>query len=164
MSYNQLLHKLVYVKERFESKYIPEPNSGCWLWEGAVNLDGYGRFRFRGKLIGAPRFSLMLYKEQENKNLCVLHSCDNPCCVNPEHLCFGTHKQNMEDRSKKGRLKVPNCKGENHYASKLTDQEVREIKQSLNEGKSCSELGVKYNIMPGVISNIKRGKTWKHIC
>lgn len=163
MSYNKELHKLKYIKERFEAKFIPEPNSGCWLWEATTNPDGYGRFRYKGTLTGAHRVSLMLYKEQENKNLCVLHRCDTPCCVNPEHLYFGTHSENMKDRQSKGRGKFPGHKGDTHYRSQLTSEDVQVIKKEISKGVSDSVLGMLYGISAGAIGNIRRGKNWKHI-
>jgi hypothetical protein len=67
--------------ERFEQKFIPEPNSGCWLWTGARTTGGYGHFRFEGRTVPAHRVAWFLYKERLNsKNIFVCHHCDNPPC------------------------------------------------------------------------------------
>ena len=163
MSYNKELHKLKYIKERFEAKFIPEPNSGCWLWTATTNQDGYGRFRYKDRLVGAHRFSLMVYREQENQELCVLHTCDGPCCVNPNHLFFGTHTDNMRDRKNKGRGFVPAKKGVEHYKAKFTEVDIVYIRQQRMSGKTNVQLAGQFGVCSQTISNIIVGKTWKHI-
>jgi hypothetical protein len=163
MTYNLRFHKLNDVIDRFEAKYIPEPNSGCWIWTATTNQDGYGRFRFRGKLMGAHRFSMMIYTEQENKNMCVCHTCDNPCCVNPAHLFFATHKENMEDKSRKGRVGFNPVKGTQHHNSKLTECDILKIRELLSSGLSQSKIGLLYGVSQGCIGTINQGITWKHI-
>ena len=95
------------VQERFDDKYIPEPNSGCWLWVGASDKKGYGRFRTdrkEGRSIDiAHRFSWMLYVGPLEDGQPLLHKCDVPCCVNPDHLFIGSLADNNQDMAKKGR-------------------------------------------------------------
>src|SRR5690606_8870409 len=91
------------LKDRFEEKYIPEPNSGCWLWVGALT-GNYGQLKYKGRHGGnilAHRASYEIYKGPFNKGLDVLHKCDNPSCVNPDHLFLGDHSDNMLDMSTK---------------------------------------------------------------
>ena len=87
--------------ERFLAKFIPEPNSGCWLWHGAYVTMGYGWFQNEM----AHRASYMMHVGPIPKSLYVLHKCDVKECVNPEHLFVGTQKENLVDASRKGRLK-----------------------------------------------------------
>lgn len=94
--------------ERFNSKYIPEPNSGCWLWIGGEHKFGYGVMGDENhKSTAAHRISYRLFNGEITDGLCVLHRCDVPQCVNPAHLFLGTKKDNTRDAMKKGRLVKP---------------------------------------------------------
>lgn len=89
------------VAESLKEKSIPEPNSGCWLWE-ATTRRGYGRVRVNGKMTTATRASYATFICDPG-DLHVLHKCDNPLCINPEHLFLGNHNDNMRDMSTKCR-------------------------------------------------------------
>jgi len=80
--------------QRFESKFVKTDN--CWLWKNPCK-DGYGKFWINGKKIKASRASYILYKENISAELSANHTCNNPRCVNPEHIYAGTHKENMKD-------------------------------------------------------------------
>ena len=95
---------------RFHDSYIPEPNSGCWLWEGSCNKngDGYGYCYF-GTDVGvkaAHRFSWEVHNGAIPDGLHVCHHCDTPSCVNPNHLFLGTAKDNHQDRKRKRLLRL----------------------------------------------------------
>ena len=93
------------IKDRFNDSYIPVTETGCWIWTGALNRHrGYGRLRFKDKEIKAHRYSWELHNGPIPDGLQVLHKCDTPACVNPDHLWLGTHKENMHDCIKKGRF------------------------------------------------------------
>jgi hypothetical protein len=83
---------------------MPEPNTGCLLWLGKVGTDGYGLFKVGGKRRAAHRVSYEIHKGPIPPGLWVLHRCDTPACVNPEHLFLGTHADNMRDMVAKGRM------------------------------------------------------------
>src|ERR1700728_2715027 len=99
--------------ERFEFYAMPEPNTGCWLWAGAVDSDGYGAIcvgpdvkKERGyatKIRKAHRISYELFRGPIPDGLGVLHRCDMPCCVNPDHFFLGTNTDNVRDMIAKGR-------------------------------------------------------------
>lgn len=148
------------ILERFESKYIPEPNSGCWLWLGSKTLAGYGYFRVGNKMKRAHRVSFELFKGDILGDFYVLHTCDIPSCVNPNHLFLGTQKDNMRDMMRKGRL----CPSEKHPKVKLTTEQVIEIRKLYSLGKSSMwDLAQSYAMSYKAIHSVLTFKTWKSI-
>ena len=144
------------VLDRLFDMAIPEPNSGCWLFTGSTNNKGYGQIRCSGKTHLAHRISFeALNGSAGGKH--ILHQCDTPLCVNPEHLWVGTQKDNIIDMWKKKRSPTF---GESHPFSRLTDTAVREIKSSSEKGR---DLAKRFNASEATISMIRRGHTWKHI-
>jgi hypothetical protein len=88
---------------RFEMQHIPEPNSGCWLWLGATSPSGYGNIYAFGSSLRAHRASWVIFRGAIPAGMHVLHKCDTPSCVNPDHLFLGSHADNMADKVRKGR-------------------------------------------------------------
>lgn len=82
---------------------IPVPFSGCWLWLLSLDRDGYGRCSLGPKFVNAHRLSWTAFRGPIPFGMHVLHTCDIPSCINPDHLWLGTHLDNMRDRSAKGR-------------------------------------------------------------
>lgn len=105
---------------RFESKYVGEPNSGCWLWDGAVEVGGYGVMKVGKKADDsyrqerAHRLAYEHFVGPIPAGMLVCHRCDVRCCVNPAHLFVGTHQANMDDMYRKGRGKK--ASGDSHYS------------------------------------------------
>lgn len=89
--------------EYFNSSYIIDENTHCWEWQRGKNKRGYGQFWIIKTMIGAHRFSYFHHKGEIEKGLIICHTCDNPGCVNPQHLFLGTHQDNADDKVKKGR-------------------------------------------------------------
>jgi len=135
---------------RFESNYIPEPNSGCWLWLASVDKDGYGQFLY-GKR--AHRYSYEYYNGVIPAGVCVLHKCDNPSCVNPEHLFLGTNRDNINDMVNKGR----SLSGIKNPAAKLTEDDVSNIRNDL---RPIRIIAKDYNVGKSQIHNIKTNTSW----
>lgn len=134
---------------------------GCWGWNGYLN-DGYGTLSMGNLgIIRAHRASWMIHKGDIPKELIVLHNCDNRSCVNPDHLRLGTHKDNADDKYKRGRSNHHH--GESHFFSKLDNEKVKQIRCCLGKGISCRELSKKFNVSWHAIYNIRSGKTWRNL-
>lgn len=92
------------LRERLEKHTLPEPMSGCWLWDGnSYHEFGYGLVSYKGKQYATSRLAWMAYRGPITKGMHVLHKCDNPTCLNPDHLFLGTHQDNVADMIRKGR-------------------------------------------------------------
>jgi hypothetical protein len=148
--------------ERFERKYIPEPNSGCWLWIGAIGgEDDRGLISVNGGPITAHRVAWLLYCGEIPKGMNVLHTCDVPSCVNPDHLWLGSKLDNTRDSMRKGRFKYPpQGRGEQNTKAKLTEADVLEIRTDVLSRK---EYAQKFGVTPAHISHVKLRRNWKHL-
>lgn len=92
------------LKDRFLANI--DKSCDCWLWTGAKNKQGYGHLKIKGKTYRAHRVSYELFNGKIPPGFLVMHKCDNPLCVNPNHLKLGTHKDNTQDMMEKGRDNV----------------------------------------------------------
>mgnify|MGYP001558509445 FL=1 len=142
--------------KRFYEKCIPEPNTGCWLWLGTLHMGGYGELSVSGKVRRAHDYSYETFVEPVPFNLCVLHTCDMRCCVNPEHLYVGTKQNNADDCNKRNRRP----RGIGHGMTTLTEAQVRAIRVDPRKQK---QIAADYGVGQMTISNIKRRATWGHV-
>lgn len=156
------------LKQRFWSKAKKGPT--CWLWQGNKN-NGYGVFYFKGKPISAHRFSYELANGPIPTGLRVIHQCNEKSCINPAHLFLGTQGDNLRDAISKGRWR-PGChRGEQIGTSKLTAEQVREIKRLYRGDKrlhpnrelSLAEVGERFNVSGSTVHLIITGKRWSHV-
>jgi hypothetical protein len=134
----------------------PPNYDDCWPWMGAQTGDSYGSLWYMEKQHPAHRISYILFNGNVPEGFVVRHTCDNPSCVNPNHLILGTQSDNIIDALKRGRLP-------NHS---LNETQVLEIKQKIAEGDYYGlykELADKYNVNRKAIYKIKAGITWKHV-
>lgn len=144
-------------RQRFESKFRVTP--GCWIWMASKHPFGYGQISFgKGVNLGAHRIAFQIYVGPIPKGLFVCHRCDNPSCVNPDHLFAGTPMQNTKDMVAKGRQNI--AYGERQGTSKLTDEAVHAIRSS-NELQRV--LADRYGVTQSLISYVKSRKIWPHI-
>jgi HNH endonuclease len=151
----RVVTELDYLKARLFNK-CRLVDSGCWEWISA-NDGHYGLIYCNNKNNKAHRVSYEAFVGPIPKGLHILHSCDNPLCINPAHLRPGTAKENMADRDRRGRRDV---RGEQIGTSKLTADDVIEIRKST---LGLKELGEKYGVDPSNIWAIRTGKSWKHV-
>lgn len=146
------------LREKFDE--MVDRSGECWEWTGCKNGGGYGHIRDGSKMIGAHRLSYKLHIGPIPSGLKILHKCDNPSCVNPDHLFLGTQKDNMADMVAKGRSHHPH--GEISSLSKLTEEQVLEIR-SLYPDVSQASLASTFEVFQGTICKIVNRKTWRHI-
>jgi len=118
---------------------------------------GYVYLRKDGRQVYAHRLAWEVEYGPIPKGTCVCHICDNPLCINPEHLFLGTHTDNMNDMVLKGRTQH----GERRHSAKLTEDQVREIRQCRYWPQR--ELSNKFGVSQSTISVILAGKKWKHV-
>lgn len=151
--------------ERFAAKVGPTTERGCVLWTGATGTFGYGQIG-RGRRgdgqVQAHRVAWELAHGPIPDGLCVLHRCDNPPCVNVEHLFLGTKADNVSDMCVKGRHVPAGTPGETHHAAKLTDADVREARRLRSQGVTWKALGKRFGLTTGgMAASILRG--WRHV-
>lgn len=135
----------------------------CWIWQASLHKDGYGQLYFHGKFWLAHRFSYTILVGEIPEGMCVCHNCpggDNPACVNPAHLFLGTHTDNMRDMEAKKRSL--HYKGSSHGRSKLTEQDVIQIRKSHPEFNQ-NQLARMYGVTGTNIGAILKRETWTHI-
>lgn len=135
---------------------VIEDDDSCWEWQASCFENGYGQFILDGTHVKAHRYSYYLENGPLPEDIDICHSCDNRKCVRPKHLFPGTRSDNMQDASKKGRI----ARGERVPQSKLTESQVREIRQ---DTRPQWEIANQFGIDQGMVSKIKTRKSWKHV-
>lgn len=150
-------------EERFWSKVDKTP-SGCWVWLSTKNAQGYGRFSiqvgpYKQRWYSAHRL-IWEWVHGEEPELCVLHRCDNPSCVNPRHLFLGTHKENAADRDRKGRRRSP--KGSLNGMAKVTEADVLDIRRRYVPA-AAAELAAQHGLGVAHLRRIATGASWGHV-
>ena len=156
------------LREHFRRRVlILTDGSGCHIYTGRKNVHGYGSLpsiKKNGNVM-AHRFSYEIYKGPIPLGMIVCHSCDNPPCVNPDHLWLGTCKDNNEDRAIKGRsCKNPKMsKGRDHYYAKLTENDVVEIRKRRMSGEDLLSIANSYGVRKQTVWGIVKRRAWKHV-
>lgn len=147
------------IESKFLSNCFPEPMSGCWLWTGAVESDAkpYGMISHQGRWLRASRVSFKLYNGDLPDGMYACHRCDNPNCVNPDHLFPGSPADNSADMVSKGRSGF----GEKNTSAKLREQDVVTIRTLLANGVSKREIARNFDISPRLVRMIHSGRVWK---
>lgn len=175
-------------KDRFFEKVFIGSEKDCWLWL-AYTINGYGRFRLRGKQCYAHRVAWVIANGEIPDEKLVCHKCDTPPCVNPTHLFVGTHVNNTQDALDKGRMAVGvrngsyTCperrprgdrngsrthpesmpRGENHTSAKLNEMNIFSIRSRYSQGETITEISKDFDVSIQQIFRIVRRRLWKHI-
>lgn len=148
------------VKERFDSMYVRIPFGGCWIWVGALkNKFGHGAFKVgprKSKVEFAHRMSWQLVNGEIPDGMCVCHECDNPSCVNPDHLFIGTSADNTRDKVEKGR----HVFGSAVHNANIDESIAKQIKSAFLPTKVLAEM---FGISRQSAADIVYGRTWKHV-
>lgn len=165
------------------NKYGPLPDQSkpwysglerCWVWLGVPDKDGYGRISHghkKGRTVRAHRFAFELHGGVIPPGHSILHRCDNPSCVNPDHLKTGTLDDNNKDMKAKGRtasgdrhpthLHPESIRhGEAHHNSVITNKQAMEIKAATGTQRSIAR---RYGVSQYTVWGIRSGKTWRHL-
>lgn len=168
------------LEDRFWEKVVIVPyDRGCWIWAACRTPPGYGEIAVRVGLVEyAHRLSWKFNRGPIPDGLSVLHRCDNPPCVNPDHLFLGTSKDNSQDALKKGRLGKQSDtfkrlwaekwnvtqRGEANPTHRLTEETVRAIRASYQRGVfGYKRIVAKFGISHGLAQRIVSGKAWPHL-
>ena len=142
---------------RFWSKV--DKSGECWEWTGSFTSRGYGKMGICRMTKSAHRLSAEIHFGPIPDGMVVMHTCDNPSCVRPEHLRIGTYKENTRDCVNKGRI----AHGTRQGLHTLSDKSVSEIRTRYIRRKNGPLLALEYGVSISTISHIVRNKTWRHV-
>lgn len=149
------------IQQRIEKHSIQNEKNGCVEWVAFKNHCGYGRINVGGQIRFAHRVAYELKHGKIPDGIEICHFCDNPACVNVDHLFPATHAENMADMRQKGRAdRLKKSKGVLHHMAKLHDADVKKI---LLDDRSPSAICAEYGVTEGAIRQIKVRKTWRHV-
>ena len=145
---------------KFLSKVKVDSSTGCHNFMGSTNHFGYGQIMVDRKLYLTHRLAWIIANGSVPEDMCVLHKCDNPQCINIEHLFLGTRVDNIEDMDSKNR----GVKGVKHHNVRFTEEQVVTILKLYHSGsRDIKNLAIAYNVSNSTIWAIVRGYNWKHI-
>ncbi|QDI81663.1 HNH endonuclease [Methylorubrum populi] len=145
------------IERRFQAFYR-EAENGCWIWTGGFDRGRYGQFYISQFKIAAHRVTYALKHGPIAEGFIVCHRCDDPTCVNPEHLFLGTDLDNNADRSAKRRTHQPFGAVESYR--KLSAEQAKII---LTDKRSARALAQEFGVSPNTVAKVRRGETWKHV-
>ena len=153
------------VAERFWENVAKTTPNECWLWMGATNRLGYGSMHVGSKKNKAMhnepahRISYELHYHSLPRGMEVCHTCDNPRCVNPNHLFVGTHQDNVDDMVKKKR----HTWGERNPQAKITEEIVRQIRRLAADGELQKVIAARFGLTRTAVTLIVGRKRWAHV-
>ena len=142
-------------------RHVDKSSPPCWQWTKSTRAAGYGRIKIKGRWLSTHRVAYTLTKGCIPVGLLVMHTCDNPACVNPSHLRVGTHSDNLSDMHKKNRH--PRPRGERHGRHILKESDALEILHLYNNGTNRNDIASKFGVCRGTANSIGRRITWRHL-
>jgi hypothetical protein len=133
----------------------------CWGWQASLHTSGYGRFKIASyTTMMANRVSLVIHTGEDPLDRFALHHCDNRRCVNPHHLYWGTHSDNMQDKVRRGRCNPADQSGVNNGAAKLTEHQLALIVARFREGLNNKQIARDLPVSHSLVSRIRVGRSW----
>lgn len=160
---------------RILKRVVVDEVTGCWVWQGYKNKDGYGAIKIDRKVMVVHRVVYAIKVSEIPTGVFVCHRCDNPPCCNPEHLFLGTNAENIADRHAKGRdakgdrngnRTCPETiqRGENRSGSKLTERDVIDIRSRyVPRFYSAYRLAREFGVSQRVVQLVIHRKLWSHV-
>lgn len=146
--------------DAFKERTCENDLTGCIEWTGSSDARGYGQMRINRKAVKAHRYAWERINGPIENGLLIRHKCDNPKCVNINHLELGTHKDNVDDMDKRGRRVNNQPKGSDCHASKISESDVRKI---IVDPRRQVDIAQDYGISQAVVSKIKLRQAWRHV-
>lgn len=152
-------HRHMSTEDRFMQR-VRKNENGCWVWLASKDSDGYAHFSAE---IGGVKFrkghrvAYAMFKGDPSGSL-VCHTCDNPSCVNPDHLFLGSNGDNMKDKIAKGRARVP--RGEESVHAILSEEQAQAI---LLDARPYLQIATEYGIAAATVGSIKNRESWRHL-
>lgn len=153
--------------KRFWSNVDVGKKDDCWEWTGSLDAYGYGQIsegnKTNKKNYKAHRLSWMIRFGEIPENMNICHKCDNPSCMNPNHLFVGTQEDNLRDCREKGRARGGSMPGEKNPNSKLTERQVKDIRNRYKQGGIYQrQLGAEFGVSQAQIGLIVNRKSWRN--
>jgi hypothetical protein len=137
-------------------------DNGCWNWTLGKSK-GYGAINYMGRVWAAHRVAYELAKGPIPAGLSVCHSCDNPACINPNHLFVGTHRDNMLDKERKGRANHVGARGVRNANSILTEKDVIAMRQAYVRGVRAADIAARFGMARSAVNDVVNGRSWQHL-
>lgn len=144
---------------RFPQNFTKGKNDDCWPWTGWFNSNGYGQIKDGNKALLAHRVSYALHVGDIPPGMCVIHRCDNPACVNPNHLRLGSKVENNLDKVVRDRC----SKGEETKNNKVLSHQITEIRNRRAAGETLASIGKSFGLGTSQVWRISRNESWAHI-
>ncbi len=156
------------IEQKFMDRvFIMTEGAGCWLWVGKKNGAGYGLLNINGKDVQATRLSLTFFNRPPQPGEFALHKCHNPGCCRPDHLYWGSKKQNTKDQIDRGTFYytgIAGLAGEDSPNHRFTSADIIEMRRlHWQEGESYADIGRRFHVNSGRVHNICNGKRWGHV-
>ena len=150
------------IQQKLSDKFKIDQITGCWNWINYKSPTGYGVIKYgKHHTYRVHRLMYFLWFSDFKDDMVVCHKCDNPSCINPEHLFLGTQLDNIRDRNLKGRTSRLGAPiGSRNGGAKLTDENVKYIRKSK---LSVIDLANKFSVSDTTISNVLNRVSWRHI-